>query len=250
LTEPVCLPHLPVRPEQLTPDWVVHLAAERAHVDRECEPVATFGPSFEQTRLEQQSSVTSPVSALVRAVTGLSPAEAFAVGNQAVRLNSPLHAVLQLDKLLLAFIAEAQVEGEELHQARVRDAKVSVFVMLAAPCLPAPFVTAALSARQAGAAEAPSILSQIDAVPGLRAQLSADVQKAVGQGKSAARAGSLTDAAGLASALARARSLSSAPPAAPTADDRGLLAFAQRFASETAFRIGVYAALYHPAPAP
>lgn len=248
MSQPVaCRPNYPTHPEHLDPDVIVDLAANLARVDRNCTPVDTLGPSFEKLRRDQREAVSNPVNLLMQSV---SEESAGVLALKAVALVQAARTWVGraqiVEDTLALFVQQAVVEGKALQDARVRDAKVTVFLSLAAGVLPAEFLASALRARQAGRGEALAILNQIDAQPGLRATLERDVERAVTEGIASAEAFGLGSHENLRALLGRAEELMIEQGAGKTLSEfeLGIIDFIERFESDTGFRIGVYAEIW------
>jgi len=252
MTDPAsCNPrHIPVRPENLDADWMITLAAGLARVEDPCDPVDAPGPSYQEVKRAQTRAVGEPVEALVRRFDRASPDEWFqAVQNIARVARRGAGAAIQVEGMLNAIVHNAIAEGHELAQARVRDAKVAAVLSLGAPALDPSFVRAELRERTRSLGEAALVLARIDERPGLRAAVTAEIRRSIEEGRALVEAEGLTSRAGLQAFVATASGLGerarSGQPLTPR--DRQVLEAVQRFGTDTAFRIGIEAALSAPA---
>lgn len=253
MTDPVrCNPQpLPVRPETLDADWIVTLAAGLARVEDRCDPVHTPGPSYVELKRAQTRAVGEPVEALVRKFDSTTPD----VWISAVLLLSggakrAVGAAVMVERVLDSIWANAVAEGRELERARVRDAKVAAILSLGASALSPGFLSAELKERTRSLGEAALVLARIDAQPGLREALSAEIGSAIGEGRAFVAMEALRSRAGLEAFIAAARGLGERARAgeAMTPRDCQILRVVERLRTDTAFRIGVEAELSSPAP--
>lgn len=254
MTDPVSCnrEHLPVRPENIDADWIVTLAAGLARVEDRCDPVSAPGPSYEEVKRAHSSDVDEPVATLVRKFDSSSPdqwigAVMSLVG--AAKRGSGLAMVVE--KVLDAVWGNAVAEGNELARARVRDAKVAAVLSLGASALPPNFLAAELGERSRSLGEAALVLARIDAQPGLREAVSAEIRSAIELGREFVAVERLDSRAGLDAFIAMATGLGDRARNGETltARERQVLKLVERLGTDTAFRIGVESALAAPPPA-
>jgi hypothetical protein len=237
---------LPVRPENLDPDWIVTLAANLAQVEDRCEPVAAPGPSYEEVRRAQHGAVGEPVETLVRRFDRASANDWFAaVQNLAGVTKRGVGQAVRLERVVEAILSNAVEEGQELKQARVRDAKVAAVLSLGESALDTNFLSAELRERSRSLGEAALVLARIDAVPGLRAALSAEIRRAIQEGRALVASEALCSQAGLDAFIATATALGERAERgeALTPRERFVLDSVNRSRTDTAFRIGMEEAL-------
>lgn len=231
---------------------MITLAAGLARVEDPCDPVEAPGPSYEEVKRSQTRAVGEPVEALVRRFDRASPDEWFQAVQTLARVTKRgAGAAIQVEGVLNAIVRNAIAEGQELAQARVRDAKVAAVLSLGAPALDPSFVRAELSERTRSLSEAALVLARIDARPGLRAAVAAEIRRSIEEGRALVKAEGLSSRAGLEAFVAAATGLGERARSgeALTARERQVLEAVQRFGTDTAFRIGIEAALSTPAPA-
>lgn len=242
--------HLPVRPENLDADWMITLAAGLARVEDPCDPVDAPGPSYEEVKRAQTRAVGEPVEALVRRFDRASPDDWFRAVQNLARVAKPgSSAAIQVEGVLNEIVQNAIAEGHELAQARVRDAKVAAVLSLGASVLDPGFVRGELRERTRSLGEAALVLARIDARPGLRAAVTAEIRRSIEEGRALVAAEGLGSGAGLEAFVATATGLGERARSGETLTprDRRVLEAVERFGSDTAFRIGIEAALSTPA---
>jgi hypothetical protein len=253
MTDPVrCSPQpLPVRPETLDADSIVTLAAGLARVEDRCDPVHTPGPSYEEVKRAQARAVGEPVEALVRKFESTTPdvwiSAVLVLSGGAKRA---MGVAVMVERMLDSIWANAVAEGQELERARVRDAKVAAILNLGASALSPGFLAAELKERSRSLGEAALVLARIDARPGLREALSAEIARAIGEGRAFVAVEGIRSHAGLEAFIAAARGLGERAEAgqALTLRDSQILHAVDRLRTDTAFRLGVEAELSSPAP--
>lgn len=254
MTDPVSchLRHLPVHPENLDADWMITLAAGLARVEDACNPVDAPGPSYEEVKRTQTRAVGEPIEALVRRFDGASPDEWFQAVQNVARVTKPgPDAAMKVEGVLNAIVRNSIAEGHELAQARVRDAKVAAVLSLGAQALDPSFVQAELRERTRSLGEAALVLARIDAQPGLRQTVTAEIRRCIDEGRAFVASEGLTSRAGLEAFVATATGLGARARAGEVLSprERCVLECVQRFGTDTAFRIGIEAALSTRTPA-
>lgn len=251
MTDPVrCNPEpLPVRPENVDADWIVTMAAGLARVEDRCDPVKAPGPSYEEVKRAQNRAVGEPVEALVRKFDSTSPDVWMgAVVVLSSGAKRAVAAAVLVERMLDAIWANAVAEGHELARARVRDAKVAAVLSLGASALSPSFLAAELKERSRSLGEAALVLSRIDAQPGLREAVSAEIRSAISQGRAFVVVEGLTTREGIESFIAASRGIRERQNAgaALTTRECQILDAVHRLETDTAFRIGVEAELSSP----
>jgi hypothetical protein len=237
---------LPVRPENLDPDWIVTLAANLARVEDRCEPVAAPGPSYEEVRRAQHGAVGEPVETLVRRFDRASANDWFeGVQNLAGLTKRGVGQAVRVERVVEAILSNAVAEGQELKLARIRDAKVATVLSLGASALDANFLSAELRERTRSLGEAALVLARIDAVPGLRAAVSTEIRRAIEAGRALVTSEALCSQAGLDAFVETATALGERVERgeALTPREQFVLDSVNRFRTDTAFRIGMEEAL-------
>ena len=248
MTDPVrCNPdHLPVRSENLDPDWIVTLAAGLARVEDRCDPVQAPGPSYEEVKLAQGHDVTGPVEALVRKFDGAAPNQWMSAVLLLAGVAKPgAGAALLVERVLDAIWSDNSAGGHELARARVRDAKVAAVLSLGASALEPSFLAAELRERTRSLGEAALVLARIDAQPGLREAVSAEIRSAIEQGRMFVADEHLRSQAGIDEFIRTATGLGERARRGETLTPREqrMLELVERLGTDTAFRVGVEAAL-------
>ncbi len=229
----------------LKPDIIVTLAANLADVEDRCDPVQTPGPSYEEVKRSQASAVVEPVQTLVRKYSA--PEQWISSVVLMASFGSAVGRPVLAERVLEAFWDNAIKEGKELARARVRDAKVAAILQLGAPALSASFVAAELHERSRSLGEAAQVLARIDALPGLREKLSAEIRGAIELGRAFAAAEGLDRRAKLEAFMTMAQKLEKKGEPLTPRELQILQAF-ERLGKDTAFHLGVESAFTSPPP--
>jgi hypothetical protein len=230
-------------------DAIVTQAAVRARVDNPADPVRMAGPSYEELKLAQTRAVGEPIEALVRKFESASSDRWM---SSVLTLSSAskraVEVAMAVERMLVAIFDNAVAEGRDLGRARVRDAKVAAILSLGATALSPGFLAAELKERTRSLGEAALVLAQIDAQPGLRELMTAEIRGAIDQGRAFVVREGLTSRAGLDAFLGLAHGIRKREQAGEilTARESQMLHALDRLETDTAFRIGVEAELTAP----